>query len=208
MMKGMTGVFSSSMGFDSDVAEGGAQAGGMLLRTIVALGIGAVLLSVAAQVTLSLWHQSAAMMASKQAEQRAVNVAAELAQALATAKRLPDGVHWVKGGNDALAMTVVSSVTNVADSYRWYADGRIIVQRAGGYNSERFADGISTVGWQPDPSLQGGWLHVDAISDIQPFTIGDRYRRGCDTELTRACHVITRYVARPVVNEGVQEASP
>lgn len=207
-MKGAVTVFSPWVNLERDVAQGETEAGGMLLRTLVALGLGAILLSVAVQVALAMWHHSAAIAAVEQAEQRAVSVAAELVQTLAVARSLPGVVHWVKGYDDAAVLTVISSETNVADSYHWHADGSLIVQRGGLRNSERLVDGISEVYWQPDASQQGGWLRVEAVSDSPSFTLEHRYHIGCRAAFSRACHVITRYVARPALFEGLQEALP
>ncbi|WP_414502474.1 hypothetical protein [Zymobacter sp. IVIA_5232.4 C2] len=207
-MNGAVTVFSPWANLERDVAQGETEAGGMLLRTLVALGLGAILLSAAAQVTLILWHYSAAIAAVEQAEQRAVSVAAELTQALATASALPDAVHWTVGSDEASALVVLSSVTGTTDDYRWHADGRLTVQHAGGRNSERLANGLTQMAWQPDAAGQGGWLHVEAASDSQPFRLGNHYRTGCHAALAQACYVLDRYVARPALADGLGEASP
>lgn len=207
-MKRAVTVFSPWVNLERDVAQGGTEAGGMLLRTLVALGLGALLLSVAAQVALMLWHHSAAIAAAEQAEQRAVSVAAELTQALATASALPDAVHWTVGSDEASALVVLSSVTGTTDSYRWHADGRLTVQHAELRNSERLANGLTQMAWQPEATGQGGWLHVEAASDSQPFRLENHYRTGCHAALAQACYALDRYVARPALVDGLGETSP
>ena len=206
-MKGAVTVFSPWMTLERDVALGESEAGGMLLRTLVALGLGAILLSAAAQVALMLWHHSAAIAAVEQAEQRAVSVAAELTQALATASALPDAVHWTVGSDEASALVVLSFVTGTTDDYRWHADGRLTVQHAGLRNSERLANGLTQMAWQPDAAGQGGWLHVEAASDSQPVRLENHYRTGCHAALAQACYALDRYVARPALADGLGEAS-
>lgn len=210
MVNGAGFIVPLWVNFDAGVAEGRAEAGGMLLRVIVALGLGAVLLSVAAQVALPLWHQYVAMVAAEQAAQRASSVTFELASALATSDTLPEALRWIPGHDDALSLTARSSITGHMDSYRWGAEGAVWVQRIGRRGSERLADGITAVVWQPDPSLQGGWLRIEAMSDRQAFALPLLYREGCHADVLRACRTLVRYIAHPALlpDAGLVSVAP
>ena len=173
-----------------------ADAGSMLLRTVVALGIGAVLLSVASQAALSIWQHCAAMAAVEQADQRAAAVSAELAQAIANAEALPDDVHWSMSEREAALFTVISA-DGVCDSYRWDTVGSVSVMRAGRRGSERLSDGLTLVEWQLDLSRQGGWLRVTAVSDPLSSRLAAATRIGCQASVHQACRAVSRYIAHP-----------
>lgn len=175
-----------------------ADAGSMLLRTVVALGIGAVLLSVASQAALSIWQRYVAIAAVEQADQRAAAVSAEVAQAIANAEALPDDVHWSMSEREAAPLTVISA-DGVCDSYRWDAAGSVNVMRAGRRGSERLSDGLTLMEWQTDLSRQGGWLRVTAVSDPLSSTLSAATRIGCQASVHQACRAVSRYIAHPLM---------
>lgn len=179
-----------------------ADAGSMLLRTIVALGIGAVLLSAASQAALSIWQRYAAMAAVEQASQRAVAVSAEFAQAMANADVVPNDVHWSLNAHETALLTVMYA-EGVRDRYLWDAAGSVRVMRTGRRGSERIADGLTMMAWQSDLSRQGGWLRVVAASDPSSSALSDATRRGCQAAVHQACYAVSRYIAHPSLS-GMQ----
>ena len=189
-------MISSSWANQDPVSLYHTEAGSMLLRTVVALGIGAVLLSAASQAALGIWQRYAAIAAVEQASQRAVAVSAEFAQAMANADVLPENVHWSLHEQKAGLLSVMSA-GGVCDRYRWDAAGSVSVIRAGRRGSERIADGLTMITWQADLPQQGGWLRVTAVSDPLSSTLADAARRGCQTSVHQACRVVSRYIAHP-----------
>lgn len=176
-----------------------ADAGSVLLRVIVALALGAVLLATITQAVLSQWHYAAAIAAVEQADQRAMSVITELAATLAGADGLPDTVQWSLSHDSAVALTVASAVVEGGDRYLWDSSGVVYVQRIGHSGRERLVGGISSLQWQPDVSRQGGWLRVEAVSDVQAIPLPLYYRRGCHANERQACRFIARYIAHPVL---------
>lgn len=186
-----------------------AQTGGILLRVVMALGLGAMLLSFAVSAALSLQHSLAAQVASEQASQRAYSAIAALGTTIAEADDLPAAFSWQKGA-DAASLLVNSRLTGHQDEYAWHApSGAVMIKRSTQHNRERLVDAIVTLQWQPDITRQGGWLGVSAASDTQSLSLPAYYRQGCRTEATRACLVAVRYIAHPqVIRGGVADETP
>ena len=186
-----------------------AQTGGILLRVVIALGLGAMLLSFAVSAVLSLQHSLTAQAASEQASQRAYSTIAALGTAIAEADDLPAAFLWQKEA-DAASLLVNSGVTGHQDEYAWHASsGAITIKRSTQRNRERLVEGIVTLQWQPDITRQGGWLGVSAASDAQSFILPAYYRQGCQTEALRACLMAVRYIAHPqVLSHGTTDEAP
>ena len=173
-----------------------ADAGGVLLRTAVAMAVASLVLACAVQVTLTLHRQWLIRAALEQAEQRAVLMASELAQALASAAVLPPSFTWRSGAAEEQTLALRPRGGPGA-RYRWLPQEMLVrYQQEGQRGSERLADGIMSIVWQRDPPYQGGWLYVTAQGDAVIGALPDSLQLNCSAG-QHACWQASRYVAHP-----------